>query len=388
MVAITYSEKANDKYYYVSTRIGKKIVLFDEEKRKIIDEKEIDKYKLSIVGKYPVMKGDEQITRLIAELGATKYTIYYGGKRTVYKIGPIEIVKNNDLQETTARLYGEEIPLINLKEYIDGYFSIEPYDEDVDNLFLLPMSHVHENYLFPRGFRLPAPGYRFGIYTRNGWKAIKTQPAFLRLPNNKKISYLLDAFTAIPKPINYPHALPGTWTKTRHAIVEYYGPYFWRSINKQNKKRFIRYFDFIEEIDHGKRKLNKNNFYYHKRLPTGQRPLYAIESSNSWRLYGIVTPEGVFSIAVKKERIEKEDPISIFENDVQILGVHLPFPVQVPFETSTINPEKERIVIDGVAIRVPPQDINLLYPRKWFCSLGICREKYDIIIEYGLRAIL
>ena len=130
-----------------------------------------------------------------------------------------------------------------------------------------------------------------------------------------------------------------------------------------------------------------------ERLPTGQTALYVVRKNDTARLYGVITPEGMFVIDVPLERLEKPEPISVFENGVKLVGTFFVFPIRIMFSEASTTVKfygrwyTHAIEIDGVAVTQKKSGsyvISTSTGEKIAKQLGVTMKNADVVMNIGL----
>jgi len=121
-------------------------------------------------------------------------------------------------------------------------------------------------------------------------------------------------------------------------------------------------------------------------LRTGQKVLLARILGDRVRLYGIVTPGGIFSLEVPTKRLDGSTPISVFDEGVKVITSFVIFPVSVRFDTSAVNFDYETsryyFTIDDNVFEYDNKPRN---GGEFFRKvMGIERNMYSTVMHYGI----
>ena len=242
------------------------------------------------------------------------------------------------------------------------------------------------------------------IHTKNGPREIPLKPGFLSSPVSERVgTYFATTLTIVENSIlremipNWLKVIPLMETPNEYAIVYYVTPRSWRS--RVGEKVFARHFDWVAFTD-GKDPYgfggthyttSSGDVYFSPELPTGQQPLYLRIFNDKAIAYGIVTPEGVYTLRLPVQRLFEETPASIFENGVEVLAMHFYFPIQIPFSKSAMTYgtfSSFSITIDDVKLPKLPNTLSPTSVKDYFeKGLSITRDKYDVVLNFGLSAV-
>jgi len=239
--------------------------------------------------------------------------------------------------------------------------------------------------------------YRETIVTADGEEKIDLPILPIRLPTSEGVPYPFSTggpFTRIAVRGRV-KTVPGFIVKTRAGEVYYKNPLRWFVLKGDRIIEKI-YGDVIKgEVNSNVLKGTRRTYYYQMELKTGQRPLYTAIEGDTAYLFGVVTPEGVFSLKTDRTRIEKRGPISIFEENVEIIGAHMVFPASVPIKNSsidiTVKNDYEYLlvpVINSVRLLPLPNYFVHMTPKAYFLELGIGPDDYPAVANYGLEQFL
>lgn len=224
----------------------------------------------------------------------------------------------------------------------------------------------------------------YKILTEDGTRHIRPRPLSLKMVPHLDVQDFFGLSIIDETPINSPVPLPGFCAQTPAGKIWYFQPDRWiiQSSNGIFSRREKHYSIFDGEDPYGFGKWHyKTNFgdvYGNPELPTGQVPLYAVIKKNRAELFGVITPEGVFSITVPVERLYEERPISVFEKSVIEYFTHIPFPVEITFEKTMFSGGwGPMAIIDDKEIQLPinvtGESIHELFD-----------PDYELLLEYGL----
>jgi len=250
-------------------------------------------------------------------------------------------------------------------------------------------------FTFPREYDFRGIEHRSMVYqieTLDGKKLIPAKPAFLILTNHFNVDYAIKNALSEGRFVEFDRILPGFTAKTGNGIFSYTGPENWSAFvrglyfERRGNEWFLRAPDhrgFAEHVWIAR----DGEYYVEPKLITGQQPLYVRFFDGKARLYGVVTPEGMFVIDVPEERVYKEGPISIFEEGVDVVGTFFVFPFTVKFEKSAAkvhNSAYLSIILDDLKLSsVDIRKFSFKQGEAIFRANGLSAAKKELIMNYG-----
>ena len=375
----------------------------------------------------PFVKGFEHILEDAVKEGITTYSISKtptGASISFPEIGKIikinlftnTIEVETESSDPEARNddteYYEELPedLIPKKEY----FLLADYKIILDREELVYDSTMYYKLTLPKRIVYAIENNKLKsltIRTQDGVKRLPRKPRFLLLPKRENFGYspfekllpgfLFDWKLAAIVTRKGDVAVNGYAVDVGNAIITYNSPNSW-FVARRDGIFYSRVDDYTIVKDKkdpygfgghhwtviNRRSSQKSDLYVFPTLKTKQMAMYAEIDEKYAYLFGIITPEGIHSVRVPVERIMDERTISIFDDDVDPLAVHMPFPVSVPFEEAYYDARKYiHIVIDGYRFQKPvdsvenvPDDVE-----KLFIDSGIRRDEWGMVMNYGLN---
>lgn len=263
--------------------------------------------------------------------------------------------------------------------------------EAAEQYFAIPRKHKFSEKIYMRGY--------VEIKNPKGKASIPYIPVFIRRYKIIDIHYTVKHYqNKMNDPVK-PFIIPGTHTRTKYGFYYYERPDYWHGqledgayVAREGREWVIMRKDkrgFADAVFH----TNRGDYYVYPVLPAGQKVLFMRYSKDVSRVYGIVTPEGVFVLDVPTKRLYKNEPISALEKDVTIVGTFIIFPVPVKMSKSAIHLdtylETFTITIDDYTL-VENFEVKTLTPstgKKIFDEAKIPKDSYDIIMHYGLSAL-
>jgi len=370
------------------------------------------KDKLQVGGKVFVVSGGnllyepkkEFLSEIIAFFNPRAYTVNILKRGTEYvinnntiRLGRKTVMFNGTLIssiEDIKRLLIPDIPT----ERDAILVSPEKYDyPPLGNIYPEPSN---EWMVFPKKYSFNGKTNVYTIETPEGAKHIPILPVFVKIYNDFEIDYHISSALEgyykenVVVDFEVETAVPGYTVKTKHGLVFYQNPDYWCTF--VNGAYYEKHKDFYVIRRKDTRGFGdyvwvtkEGEYYVHPRLPTGQTPLYARFFDGKVRLYGIVTPEGMFVIDIQEKRLEKPEPISVFEKNVKLIGTFFVFPFVVKFSESEVvlsqYKDKITIKIDDVLLGdLNRKVIDFKDGAKTLMAAGISPSEKDIIMNYGL----
>ena len=316
------------------------------------------------------------------ELKIFKHRVFLNGK----PVATLEEIKNNIVvkrQITTPQ------PDLVISESI--------IESDQDKLSVYPK----DNYdTFPKSYSFKKKDIKDGYYsiiTPDGEKKIPVIPALLQLYRMYEVDYYMKSIADRETAWNAPQIIPTQTVVTSYGIFYYARPDYWKVLrgSKYYERRgdHWKMNDSKEDTPYGRGKkwvTSDGVFYVYPEFKTGQNALLARDLGNTMRIYGIVTPEGMFVVDVPKERLEKPEPISVFEKNVKLVGTFFVFPVRVPFKKSFVNlfgyKKHFQVIIDGVQANATViSNFGYTTGAGVLKKFGFKEKDFDIILHYGLH---
>lgn len=257
---------------------------------------------------------------------------------------------------------------------------------------------------FPSKYSVPMRGPVFELWDIRAFdekKYIPFKPMFLRLPRRNNVflaqfdvERIRDAARDAPFVIGGRVFERFLWENVKGRLILYLGPRNWMTI--LNNGVFFRVDDLWGKLAGdpyglGRRAWETSVGYVYGDvvLPTGQGVWYLVIRGRRAVLHGVVTPEGVFSLEAPVERVFGDEPISVFDDGVKVLGTLLVFPSRIGFSRARLVDESDvfvkRVFLDIDDYRVElPSSVNEKTPSEVF---NVSDDAAFLVEEFGFGVL-
>ena len=343
---------------------------------------------------------EELLGDIIRALSPNEYSVKIYARSTHYKIGEYNIV----VKGKRLLIDGTEVTSVE-----DVLYHSRPLQKCYTDEFLIPCKNTfkwpyYKIYNEDVATKIPIHyswpilvfGSYFSIETVDGQRKIPARPVFIRTDDEYYIDPVILGKKDGIKAMHQDFIVNDAVTITRYGKFFYESPENWRAL-LENGEYFRRCGKMWcrrladEKSEYGETWVT-NDAVIVKRptLPTGQKALYAKFHGNEVRIYGILTPEGMFVLDVPRERLKNPNPISALEKTTRIIGTLFVFPIQINFEKSEVfydgGRDELHVIIDGKKTIIPLRQEEFTHETgaKVLKALGVTEDKYTLAMNYGV----
>lgn len=262
-------------------------------------------------------------------------------------------------------------------------------------------------YSFPRKIEIETFGRKYWlprVKTLEGKVKIPLKPGFVLLPTSDAFKNTFGDYSGpfYESMIEEARAAIGDfYVRTPNGAVSYLAPWEWK-IHLKNGKYTLRNNDFVVQYDiedpynmgkhHWKYFFNgvRGDIYAFPTLPSRQGTIYVIIEGDEAYAYGVITPEGIYTVKTTRGRLLSGKQISITDEEVELVAFHAVFPWRIGFESAYYTRKPSLgLVIDDVALRGDLMEYaeSQYKMREYFEKNRITEKNADLVMEFGLKAL-